>query len=203
LLNFNLIKNDLNINLLGRGVYNESNLPNIFLKKVKSQLDEGAFKNNFYTEDTVNFFTSTSNKHVLDNILSEYRFVKNFYNKNTTKSVNNLDNSLDLWTLSRNNNISRVYPNLNRTLLSGNLFLSNKEGEGSFNTNLVSIKNPIWDGLDRYFLNISRKHTQDLAKLNTLLESNNHFNGNKHLFFKSFFLKNSDHSDMNRWLKRG
>jgi len=189
--------------LFNRCSYNEPNLTNVFFKKVKSQLDEGSFKNNFYTKDTTNFFTNTPSTHILENILLEYRFIKNFYNKNTSKSVNSLDNSVDLWSLSRNNNISRIYPNLNRTLLSGNLFLSNKENEGGFNTNLVSIKDPVWDGLDRYFLNISRKNTQDLAKLNTILENNSYFSGNKHLFFKSFFLKNSDHSDMNRWLKRG
>jgi hypothetical protein len=44
--------------------------------------------------------------------------------------------------LGRNNSVSRVYPNFNKTLLSGNLLIGAKEGEGSFNTNLVSIKNP-------------------------------------------------------------
>jgi len=58
------------------------------------------------------------------------------------KGLGEFCDSADLWSLNKNNSISRVYPSLNRVLLSGNLLLSNKEGEGAFSTNLVSIKDP-------------------------------------------------------------
>jgi len=96
LLNLDLISNSASVDLIGKGVYSEPNLTNIFLKKVKSQLDEGAFKNNFYTKDTTNFLTNTYSTHILENTLLEYRFIKNFYNKNTSKSISSLDNSVDL-----------------------------------------------------------------------------------------------------------
>jgi hypothetical protein len=54
--------------------------------------------------------------------------------------------------------VSRVYPNYNKVLLSGNLLIGSKESEGGFNTNLVSIKNPTWSAFERYFLNLSKKN---------------------------------------------
>jgi hypothetical protein len=96
LLNIDLVKSDSNINLFGRKGYNELNLTSVFLKKIKSQLDEGALKNSFSVKDTTNFFINTPETLTLDNIFLEYRFIKNFYNKNTSKAINSLDSSTDL-----------------------------------------------------------------------------------------------------------
>jgi len=96
LLNIDLVKGDPSINLFGKKDFNDSNLPNIFLKKIKSQLDEGALKNSFSVKDTTNFYINTPETLTLENIFLEYRFIKNFYNKNTSKVVSSLDNSADL-----------------------------------------------------------------------------------------------------------
>merc|ERR1712159_766393 len=57
--------------------------------------------------------------------------------------------------------------------------------------------------MGRYFLNISKKNTQDLGKFNGLVEKFFFKGGVKSNSSNFLFLKNSDHSDMNRWLKRG
>jgi len=81
--------------------------------------------------------------------------------------------------------------------------ISSKESEGGFNTNLVSIKNPIFSAFDRYFLNLSRKNIFDLSRVNRELEQSFNSHGTNNLIKSLSFFKNSDHSDMNRWLKRG
>jgi hypothetical protein len=83
------------------------------------------------------------------------------------------------------------------------LLLSNKESDGEFNTNLVSIKDPSWSGLDRYFLSTNRKAIQDLFRLNKFLEETLFSKNSKLSYSNDLFFQNSDHSDMNRWLKRG
>jgi hypothetical protein len=82
--------------------------------------------------------------------------------------------------------------------LAGNLLIGAKESEGGFNTNLVSIKNPTWSAFDRYFLGLSQKTTQELARLNRGVEQSFLNNGGKGFFSSNIFFKNSDHSDMNR-----
>merc|ERR1712146_22230 len=99
---------------------------------------------------------------------------------------------------SRNNNISKIYPNSNNTLLSGNLLIGTKEGEGAFNTNLVSIKDPSWSGLDRYFLGLSRRNISDFSKLNRFFEKTFSRSNSKLSQTDNLFFQNSDHSDMNR-----
>jgi hypothetical protein len=96
-----------------------------------------------------------------------------------------------------------VYPNYSENLLSGNMFIAGKEGDGDFNTNLVAIKDPSWSGLDRYFLNISRRNIQDLAKLTKFVENGIFSKNLKTSLSDNTFFQSSDHSDMNRWLKRG
>jgi hypothetical protein len=59
-------------------------------------LDEGALKNSFSVKDTTNFYINTPETLTLENIFLEYRFIKNFYNKNTSKVISSLDSSADL-----------------------------------------------------------------------------------------------------------
>lgn len=101
------------------------------------------------------------------------------------------------------NNVGAIYPNYSESLLSGNLLIGSKEGDGDFNTNLVTIKDPSWSGLDRYFLNISRRNVQDLSKLTRFVEDTIFSKNSKSSLTGTTFFQNSDHSDMNRWLKRG
>jgi hypothetical protein len=70
--------------------------------------------------------------------------MKSFYAKNQKQPISSVEdiNNENAWVLTRNNSVSRVYPNANKTLLAGNLLIGAKESEGGFNTNLVSIKNP-------------------------------------------------------------
>jgi len=95
-----------------------------------------------------------------------------------------------------------TYPKLTKTTLSGNLFIGAQEGEGRFNTNSVVLKDPVWGATDRYFLNLTKKN---------ILNTTGGFRSLEEVFGKgkvslgsvTQFFKNSDHSDMNRWLKRG
>merc|ERR1711939_413882 len=123
----------------------------------------GELKLNVRSNTLYNLYTNFSTNNSLDLNLSEYQLQKNYYNKNLKNSIKSLDevnpNGLDsFWSLQQSNNVARVYPNLNKTLLAGNLLISSKESEGSFNTNLVSIKNPTISAFDRYFLNLSKKN---------------------------------------------
>jgi len=120
----------------------KTKLSGLFMKNLKSQFEGGELKTNFYVSDRTIFLTNPYNKFKVDDVFTEYRFIKNFYNKNVLKTTTNLDSLSDLWALNRNNNTSRVYPNINRVLLSGNLLIGSKESEGAFNTNLVSVKDP-------------------------------------------------------------
>lgn len=74
-----------------------------------------------------------------------YRFFKNYFSKNiknTIKVSEDISSNRNFWLLSKNNNTTRIYPHLNKILLSGNLLINSREGEGDFNTNLTSIQNP-------------------------------------------------------------
>jgi len=107
-----------------------------------------------------NFYNTNLTTSSLEATLTNYRFAKNFYTKNSKNIVESLEGltSLDnLWALNKNNSATRVYPNLVKTLLSGNLLIGVKESEGGFNTNLISVRDPIWSAVDRYFLNFSKK----------------------------------------------
>jgi len=87
---------DINFNLPNKSNIIDSDLSNIFLKKIKGQLDEGSIKNNLYTNDSINFYIAPENTHNVDNIFTEYRFIKSFYGKNTSKSLTNFDEPVDL-----------------------------------------------------------------------------------------------------------
>jgi len=52
-------------------------------------------------------------------------------------------------------------------------------------------------------LSVSKKNTQDLIRINESLEKYYLNNSFKNFFSNKIFFQNSDHSDMNRWLKRG
>jgi len=95
-LDLNLLSNSLESTTPFKSNSQEISLNKLFFKKTKSSLDEGAVKNNFYTNDLINFFVTPQNKYNLDNIFTEYRFIKSFYCKNTAKTISNLDSMADL-----------------------------------------------------------------------------------------------------------
>jgi len=118
-----------------------------FTRQLKSVVEGGELKLNIRSNTSYNLYTSLSTNSSFDLNLSEYQLQKSYYSKNLKNSIKGLDeinpNGLDsFWSLQQSNNVARVYPNLNKTLLAGNLLISSKESEGGFNTNLVSIKNP-------------------------------------------------------------
>jgi len=142
LLNYKLQTNTNN----GLSTYNDNiDFNNYFTKKIKKKVEDGEFRNSFYINDLNNYYYNSKLKYTLDDNFLDYRFGKNYYSKNiknpikTTEEINSESN---LWSLNKINSISRIYPNLNKTLLAGNLLIGSKESEGSFNTNLVSIRNP-------------------------------------------------------------
>jgi len=200
LLDTNLT-NNLKLNNINNVEPNTYNFNEYFTKQTKKTIEDGGVRNIFQTNDLSNFYNTPSNGFKINDVFNDYSFVKSYFSKNVkniVKSTEDLNTLTDLWSLSRNNNVSRVYPNNSKILLSGNLLLSSKESEGGFNTNLVSIRNPSWSAIDRYFLSFSKKNAQDLIKINSSLEKY-YLNGD----FKSFltnkvFFQNSDHSDMNR-----
>lgn len=118
---------------------------NAFERKLKKGVAEGAYKKELPVNVLSNFYSNESLEQNLDDLFVNYGSSKNYYTKNSknnVKSVDDLKEPLNLWGLSRNNSISKIFPNSNSVLLSGNLLISTKEGEGAFNTNLVSIKDP-------------------------------------------------------------
>jgi len=121
------------------------NINDYFTKKVKKKIEDGEFRSNYYLHDFYNFYYNSKNNYSLDNNFLDYRLGKGYYLRNIKNSIKNLDeinSESNLWLLNRNNSVSRVYPNLNKILLAGNLLIGSKESEGGFNTNLVSIRNP-------------------------------------------------------------
>jgi hypothetical protein len=52
-------------------------------------------------------------------------------------------------------------------------------------------------------LGLSQKTTQETARLNRGLENSISNLQNNNKLTSNVFFKNSDHSDLNRWLKRG
>jgi len=168
----------LNLNIINNGVVRNVdstsiNTNNMALKNSIGSIEGGEIKSVLNTNPMYLYLYSLKNILSLDTNFSEYRLSKNFYNKNSKfllKGLDDVNSCENLWLLSRNNSISRVYPNLNKTMLSGNLLISSKESEGGFNTNLVSIKNPNFSAFDRYFLSLSKKNTLDLSRVNRDLE---------------------------------
>jgi hypothetical protein len=117
----------------------------LFERKLKKGVAEGAYKKNIHADTLSNYYSDISSSQSLENLFFNYGSSKSYFLRNSKNSIRNLDdlkNPSNLWTLSRNNSVGRVYPNSNSVLLSGNLLISAKEGEGVFNTNLVSIKDP-------------------------------------------------------------
>jgi len=116
-----------------------------FERRLKKSIVESAYKKELPVSAFSNFYLDGSLEQNLDDLFINYGGSKNYYTKNaknSVKSIDDLKESSNLWSLNRNNNVSRVYPNSTSTLLSGNLLISTKESEGAFNTNLVSIKDP-------------------------------------------------------------
>jgi hypothetical protein len=177
-----------------------------FLKNFRGAVENSEVFSPLLKVNYKNFYTTNLTTSSLEATLTNYRFTKNFYTKNSKNIVESLEGltSLDnLWALNKNNSAARVYPNLVKSLLSGNLLIGVKESEGGFNTNLISVRDPIWSAVDRYFLNFSKKNTQDLVRLNLELEQSYCSEQIKNSRGITTLFKNSDHSDMNRWLKRG
>jgi hypothetical protein len=145
LLNTNLINNVKINNEITNNNLDANSFDSYFTKQTKKSIEDGAVRNSIQTNDLSNFYNNPNNSPKLSDLYTEYGFVKSYYAKNVkniVKSTEDLNNLTDNWSLSRNNNVSRVYPNNSKVLLSGNLLLSSKESEGGFNTNLVSIRNP-------------------------------------------------------------
>jgi hypothetical protein len=82
------------------------------------------------------------------------------------------------------------------------MLISSKEEGGAFNTNGVGIRDLLWDATDRFFLKFSKKNTLDNLNLSNYIK-NNFKNLSTSGASNQEFLRNSDHSDLNRWLKRG
>jgi len=176
------------------------------LRNSGKKVEGGEVKQSLNSQPMYLYLYNLKNSLSVDTNFLDYKLSKNFFNKNSKSPLKDLDgvnSNENLWLLNKNNSVQRVYPNFNKTLLSGNLLIGSKESEGGFNTNLVSIKSPSISAFDRYFLSLSKKNILDLSRVNRELEQSFDFSGyggNKNSL--SFF-KNSDHSDMNRWLKRG
>lgn len=127
---------------LGEGV---SGFYDAFERKVKKGIAEGAYKKELPLGTLSNFSSNVGVDQSLENLLSSYSSSSSYYAKSIKNSIKNIDDLRGLsglWSLTRNNSVGRVYPNSNNILLSGNLLIAAKEGEGAFNTNLVSIKDP-------------------------------------------------------------
>ena len=179
-----------------------------FTKQLKSVVEGGELKSNIYSNGLHSLHTNFPTNGGFSLNFSDYQLQKNYYTKNLKNTLKGVDSINpqgvnDFWSLPQSNNVIRVFPNLNKVLLAGNLLISSKESEGSFNTNLVSIKNPEWSALDRYFLSFSRKNTQDTYRFVSDIESLFLGKKSRQIFSKDLFFKNSDHSDSNRYLKRG
>jgi len=147
---------------------------------------------NYFGKSLLNLFNSND----LSDIVTSYKTKKVFFKKNVKQNIANdyLTNKNNLWQVNKKNNYIRLYPNLTRTILSGNLYEMSLDRN---NYNSVSIKNPNWDASDRVFLNISRRSYLDTINISKIFDV-----ANQHDFKEFIFYKNSDHSDMNRWLKR-
>jgi hypothetical protein len=204
LLNVGMVSDLSNLKLMSKESLSLPLLGN-FTKQLKGVVEGGESKLNLNSSD---FNSSLSTQNNLDLNFSEYQLQKSYYTKNLKNSLKSIDDISatdynSFWTLSQSNNISRIYPSLSKVLLAGNLLIGSRESEGSFNTNLVSINNPEWSALDRYFLSLSRKNTQDTYRFSSDLESLFLNRGGRVSLTKNLFFKNSDHSDSNRYLKRG
>jgi hypothetical protein len=189
-----------------KSINDSSKFYNTYERKYKDNLGEGNVKTNLTYRKFNNLYFSNYSNYDLESVYSEYITTRKYFQKNVknnVKSFSELECTSNLWSLNRANNVSSVYPNYSNILLAGNLLLANKENDGDFNTNLMAIRDPSWSGLDRYFLGISRRNIQDLFKLNKFVEESFFSKNFKRNFTNDLFFQYSDHSDMNRWLKRG
>jgi len=77
----------------------------------------------------------------LDSLFTLNKKVGLFFEKNKQpyKETSEIVEPQVNFTTSKKNNISNLYPNTSRVLLSGNMFLSSKEEEGAFSTNNTPI----------------------------------------------------------------
>jgi len=114
-----------------------------------------------------------------------------------------VDNVNSKFTTTRKNSVNRVYPNTARMLLSGNMLIASKEEGGSFGTNNLAITDPTWDAADRIFLKYSRKNNLDNVTILNSIKDISNKNMYDSCLNSQTYVRNSDHSDVNRWLKRG
>jgi heme/copper-type cytochrome/quinol oxidase subunit 2 len=105
------------------------------------------------------------------------------------------------WNLKTTNLYSRLYPNNVISLYSKTLLSKMNEKDDSISTTQgYSLGDPVWSGFDRYFSLTARKGFKNSLKflMNIDFEkSQTNPSDNIRIF------RNSDHSDQNRWLKRG
>jgi len=74
----------------------ECEISDFFSKKIKSQVEGGEVKGNFLVKNFYNFFYNPQNLNNIDKVFTEYRFLKNFYLKNTSKNISELGGDVDL-----------------------------------------------------------------------------------------------------------
>lgn len=117
-----------------------------FVKNFRGTIENSEVFSTLGVVNYKNFYNTNFSGKALESTLLYYRFIKNFYAKNSKNVLGALEeqNTVEnLWALNKNNNVTRIYPNLVKTLLSGNLLIGVKESEGGFNTNLVSLRDPM------------------------------------------------------------
>tara|TARA_B100000029_G_scaffold507057_1_gene590939 strand:- start:100 stop:684 length:585 start_codon:yes stop_codon:yes gene_type:complete len=156
-------------------------------------------KSNFLLNSIIickdNNFIFKNKKLYFNTLHTNYLFDRNFFKKSNQPNQN--QNS---WQFGLNNGFIKIFSKNVRPLFNLNLLKRTKEAVIESKTNGVSLTKLDWDASDRYFLRVLRKNK--LTNNNLLDNLERGFIKNKQRNEVTFF-KNSDHSDLNRWLKRG
>jgi hypothetical protein len=139
-----------------------------------------------------------SQSNSLDSIFNKFKSIKFFFDKNKYPAKNSSVELLN-FNFNKKNSVIQIYPNLVNQLLSGSMLINSKESSGSLNTNEINISDLSWNATDRFFLKTSVKFNLNLLRSYNYLK--NTISSGDVTNYK--FFKNSDHSDLNRWLKRG
>ena len=190
--------------VLNQNVASKLPVSDSFKKSLKINVSEGNSKIAIPTQSPLHQLNTLKHNNNLDSLFTLNKKVGLFFEKNKQpyKETSEIVEPQVNFTTSKKNNISNLYPNTSRVLLSGNMFLSSKEEEGAFSTNNTPINDLMWDATDRFFLKYSKKNNLDNISIYTLLKDLNWDNNGKGAS-NTFYIRNSDHSDLNRWLKRG
>lgn len=171
----------------------------LFKKNLKGSIDGGEVKIQFQNKTLLNNINTLKQNNNLDALFTTNKKLKVLFDKNKKVYLQeDLDGSTGKFNLTKKNNISSLYPQTTRVMLSGNALIRSKEENGAFNTNSVPIQALNWDATDRFFLKFLKKNNLDNLNIYSFLKTTNNGKINNSKLLNQTYLRNSDFNDLNR-----